>query len=332
MSGKFKSGFEQLSAAADFLGNGAIETPRYESEIVDLVRRSSIALQRFDRKPANGHPHRYFEQLAIAAAAFTDPRVIAPTLSGPSRVERAAFIKAITAQTNFSLFDINVTQMQGQFGSLESSDIQDIINAIVTAEAPAVWSGTDTSLSAPTTIQYVGLLTQITQQAVIAVGASIIDGLKAQIAAMAARTDFSVRPTGIYTNPILTDLIDREAKAGKIDLDTIVVAGVSVKAISTVMGDMPLISDAWLAPGAAATAMYGFSAPPAGIRSHWAVILTEPMIEMPTVHGGDGNVNPRIFQLGLISNLSHQYVGVHFNSLIAKGYSYAHAVVQVQRP
>jgi len=55
------------------------------------------------------------------------------------------------------------------------------------------------------------------------------------------------------------------------------------------------------------------------------------MVEMPTVHGGDGNINPRIFQLGLTSNLSNQYVGVHFNSIIAKGYSYAHCVVQVQR-
>jgi hypothetical protein len=24
---------------------------------------------------------------------------------------------------------------------------------------------------------------------------------------------------------------------------------------------------------------------------------------MPTVHGGDGNMNPRIFQLGLLANL-----------------------------
>jgi hypothetical protein len=330
MSGNYQAAFENLSAAADFLGNGAIETPRFESEIADLVRRDSIAIQRFDRKPANGHPHRYFEQLAIAAGAFTDPRIIAPSATGPNRVERGAFIKAITAQTNFSLFDLEVTKMQGQFGSLEAKDIEDIISAIIITEAPAIWAGSDTSLMAPTTNQYVGLLTQITQQAVIAVGASIIDGLKAQVALMNARTDFKVRPTGIYVNPVLSDLIDREAKASKIDLGTVIVAGVSVKAISTVMGDLPLITDAWLTPGAAATAIYGFSAPPTGIRSHWAVILTEPMVEMPVV-SVDGNVNPRIFQLGHTSNLSNQYVGIHFNTIIAKGYSYAHCVVQVQR-
>jgi hypothetical protein len=90
MAGKFKAQFQDISAAADFLGNGAIEVNPYESEIVDLVRRHSIFLQRVDRKPATGHPHRYFEQLAIASAAFTDPRNISPTPTGPNRVERAA--------------------------------------------------------------------------------------------------------------------------------------------------------------------------------------------------------------------------------------------------
>jgi hypothetical protein len=62
------------------------------------------------------------------------------------------------------------------------------------------------------------------------------------------------------------------------------------------------------------------------------VILTEKMIEMPHVHGGDGNLNPRIFQLGLLAGLQGQYVGVHFNTVIAKLAGIAHAVVAVVRP
>ena len=50
------------------------------------------------------------------------------------------------------------------------------------------------------------------------------------------------------------------------------------------------------------------------------------------MHGGDGNMNPRIFQLGLLANLTGQYVNVHFNAVIAKGATCAHAVVDVQRP
>jgi hypothetical protein len=328
---KFKSGFEEISAAADFLGNGAIEVPRYESEITDLVRRDSPFLTRIDRKPANGHPHRYFEQTGIATGAFTDPRAISPSPSSPTRVERAAFIKAITAQTNFSLFDMDLTRMQGQFATVTNKDIEDIVNAILVTEMPALWTGTDTSLSSPTTNQYVGLLTQLTDQVVIAPGASIIDGLKAKVAAMAARQDYKVRPSAIWLSPILGDLIDREAKAQAITMNQVeVVAGVKTKALSTQIGDLPLIGDPWLGPIVGAG--FGFSAPPTGNKTYPAVILTESMVEMPCVHGGDGNTNPRLFQLGLLSALSAQYVGIHFNAVIAKGYAYAHATVGVQRP
>jgi hypothetical protein len=147
---------------------------------------------------------------------------------------------------------------------------------------------------------------------------------------MAARTDFVVKPTAIYLNPVLADYIDRESKAQHIALSTVAVVGVSVKAISPVVGELPLISDPWLQKWSGA--LYGFSAPPAGNNTYAAVIVTESEIEMPTVHGGDGNINPRIFQLGLLANLTGRHVGVHFNAVIAKGATYAHAVVGVQRP
>ena len=50
------------------------------------------------------------------------------------------------------------------------------------------------------------------------------------------------------------------------------------------------------------------------------------------VHGGDGNLQQRLFQLGLLSGLQGQYVGILFDALIVKGYGYAHRLVQVLRP
>jgi hypothetical protein len=323
--------FTSLKAAADFLGNGAIEINKYESEIVDIVRRTSVALQRFDSRPATGHPHRYFEETAIGTATFTDPRNISPTPTSPTRVERAVMIKALTAQSNFSLFDVDVTRQQGQFASVEAKDIEDIINAIVLSQATAIWAGTDTSLTAPTTTQYVGLLTQITTQASVAPGASIIDALKAKVAQMVANVTYNVRPTAIYINPVLGDYLDREAKAQKIDLDKVeVTGGVQVKSIMTQAGPLPLIPDPFLQPWTGSS--YGFSSPPSGNQTYPAVILTEKMVEMPYVHGGDGNPNPRLFQLGLLSGLQGQYVGVKFDAIVAKAGAYAHAVVGVQRP
>jgi len=326
-----EAAFTSLQAAADFLGNGAIEINRYEPEIYDVIVRESTFLNRVKSKPATGHPHRYFEETAIGVASFTDPRNITPTATGPTRVEQAAFIKSMTAQSNLSLFDVDVTKQQGQFASLEQKDITDVVNSIVRLQASNVWNGNDTSLSAPTTTQYMGLLNQITQTSTVAVGASIIDGLKAAVAKMLARTDFNIRPSAIYVNPILGDYIDKEAKSYHIDLGTMDVgAGVVVKTINTQVGALPLIPDRWL-PSAAGAA-YGFSAPAAGNNNYFAVIVTEDAIEMPFIHGGDGNPKPRVFQLGLLSGLQGQYVAIKFDCILAKGASYSHMLVAVTRP
>ncbi len=322
-----------INAAADYLGSGAIEVPIFEREITDMVRRSDAFLQRIPRVPATGHPHRYFEQLAIATASATDPRNLSQTASGPTRVERPAFIKALTAQTNMSLFDKEVTQQQNQFAGIVAKDVDDIINAIIVLEATMAWTGTDTSLAAPTTFQWVSLLEQVTLQAVCAPGVSIIDTLKAEVAAMVANVEFKVRPTAIVINPILGDLIDREAKATHIELGTMeVVAGVKVKSIATQAGELPLIPTPYSPITAAGGTAYGFSALPSGNRGFYALITTESELEIPVVSGTDFNPNPRLFQLGLVGNLAGQFVGVMFDALIAKAYSYAHSVVQVQRP
>jgi hypothetical protein len=321
----------RIMASADYLGNGAIEVNRYESEIVDIIRRESVFLQRVDTVPANGHPHRFFDQTAITSGGFTDPRNIAPSAGGPTRTERAVYIKALAGQTNFGLFDVDVTRMQGQFAYVEAKDIDDIVSGIVVAEASAVWNGTATSIGDSSTQSYCGILTQITNQATIGLGASIIDGLKAKVASMMANQTQAPRPTAIYVNPILNDLIDREAKAAHIDLHTReVVAGVSVKFLSTQAGDLPLIPDPYLPLDG--TGQFGFSAPGSGNSNYFAVIVTEKLIEMPVVHGADGNLKPRIFQLGLLAGLQGQYVGIHFNAVVAKRPDAAHATVAVVRP
>lgn len=325
------SGFIGIKAAADFLGPGAIEVPIFENEIMDIVRRHSVAFQRLPTMKATGHPHRYFEQTAIATGTFTDPRNISPTPATPTRVERSAFIKAITNQTNLSIFDKDVTEQQGQFAYIVGKDIEDILNGIELVRASALWTGTDTSMTSPTTNQYFGLLTQITQTAVIAPGASIIDGIKAQVAAMFGNQTYTVKPTAIFLNPILADYLDREAKAAQITFGkTTVAAGVQVETLRTQAGELPLIGDAFV-PSASGSA-YGFSAPPAGNKNYFAIVLMENMIEVPYISGSEDNPLPRIFQLGLTGNLSGQYVGIKFDTVIAKGASYAHAVICVQRP
>jgi len=326
-----------LSAASDFLGPGAIEVPIFEKEIVDVVRRGSLALQRFKAPRATGHPHRYFEQTAIATAVAVDPRALASSPSSPTRVERPAFIKAVIAQTNISMFDKEVTEQQGQFAGVVAKDVDDVLNAVEVKRGGMLWAGSDTSMSAPTTLEWMGALAQIggaggsVNTATIALGSSIIDGLKTQVANLKAQVGFVVRPTAIYANPLLLDMIDQEAKAAHIELRTEkITAGVTVKFLSTQAGDLPLIPDEYMPTDTAAK--YGFNAPANGYKNYYAAIISEDMTEIPYISGKTDDPKPRLFQLGLIGNLAGQFVGVKFDTLIIKGAAYAHALVAVVRP
>jgi len=112
----------------------------------------------------------------------------------------------------------------------------------------ALWNGNDTSLSAPVTTQYMGVIGQIQQGGLtttIGTTASIVDGLKSAVAQMVANNGFYVRPTAIYANPVLLDLIDREMKTEfNVVLNTDnITGGIRVKMLSTQAGDLPLIPD-----------------------------------------------------------------------------------------
>src|SRR5258706_1194281 len=160
-----KAQFIDLHAAADFLGPGAIEVNRYQTEITDIVRRRGAFGQRIKQVPATGHPSRFFEQTAIpsptAAQAFVDPRNIVATVQSPTRAERSVPLKALVSQINYNLFDLEVGSQQSQFAYLQAKDLADAVEGILRTHDVALWNGNDTSLSTPTTTQYFGAAGQI---------------------------------------------------------------------------------------------------------------------------------------------------------------------------
>src|SRR5438105_9285281 len=199
--------FIDLHAAADFLGPGAVEVNRYQNEITDIVRRRGAFGQRVKQVPGTGHPSRFFEETAIpsptAAQAFVDPRNIVPVTASPTRVERSVPLKALVSQINYNLFDLEVTSQQSQFAYLQAKDLADAVEGIMRTHDVALWNGTDTSLSAPTTTQYFGVIGQIEaggNTTTIGTTASIVDGIKSTVASMVASSSFAVRPTAIYAN------------------------------------------------------------------------------------------------------------------------------------
>jgi hypothetical protein len=318
--------FADIHAAADFIGPGAIEVPLYQTEIFDICRRSSPFGQRIKQVPATGHPSRFFEETAIpnpGTAGFMDPRNIVPATVTPTRVERSVPLKAIVSQINYNLFDIELGEQQKQFAYLQAKDLVDTVSGVMVAHDVALWNGNDTSLSTPTTTQYMGAIKQIVaggQTTTIGTAASIVNGLKTAVAQMVANNGYYVRPTAIYANPVLLDLIDQEMKTEfNVVLNTdSITGGVRVKMLSTQAGDLPLIPD-W--------SLSYTGTPGSGTAVLPAYIVTEDLIEYHWL----GDPAPRVFQLGLPNSLAHQYVAVKFGGVVVKGASYAHYQVLVDR-
>src|SRR4051812_46219007 len=271
--------FVDLMAAADFLGPAAVEVERYQTEISDIVRRRGVFGQRIKQVPATGHPSRFFEETAIpapsASNAFVDPRSIVATVASPTRVERSVPLKAMVSQINYNLFDLEVGAQQSQFAYLQAKDLADAVSGLMRTHDVALWNGNDTSLSAPTTTQYYGVAGQITaggNVTSVATTDSIVDAFKSQVAAMVANSNYECRPTAIYANPVLLDLLDREMKSEfNVVLSTSeITAGYKVKTLATQAGELPLIPD-W---------SLGYTGTPgSGTAVLPAYIVSEDMVE-----------------------------------------------------
>jgi len=320
----------RMDAAADFLGPGAIETNRYQSEIFDLVRRRGVLGQRINQTPATGQPSRYFEETAIPTATSTDPRNIVPAASSPTRFEQVVSLKALISQINYSLFDVEVNQQQGQFAYLEAKDLSDAVDSVLKLHDQQLWTGDDTNLVMPTTLNYFGISGQIKNAPFITptgtgavfpgftqnftlISTHLVDGIKTQVAGMVSRTDFEVKPSALYASPMGLDLIDQEAKSMQLYYnETEIMPGVVVKAIPTQAGLLPLVPDpfipTYLAGNGVAKQYEFFILSEEFIEYHW---LTSPV--------------PRVFQLGLLGNLAAQFVIIKFGAVVAKGASYAHS-------
>lgn len=315
-----------LAAAADYMGPGALETNRYQSEITDMVKRRLPFGQRINQTPATGQPSRYFEQIAIPTAGFADPRALTATPGQPVRQERVVMLKALTAQINYGIFDVEVTQQQGQFAFLEAKDLTDTVDGVLKLHDANLWQGNDTDPMLSTTTQYYGLSGQIfagnaapagNTTVAVASNASLVDAIKTQVATMANRQDFEVRPSALYTSPLMLNALDIEVKALQLYYNSVeILPGVIVQGIPTQMGILPLIGDPSITVW-----------PFASQKIYTMFILSEDMVEYHYLT----DPLPRVFQLGLLGNLAAQYVVVKFGAPIAKGAPYSHTALTATR-
>lgn len=326
--------FANLNAAADYMGNGAIFLPEFQSEITDIVRRNSIFAQRISYVPATGAPSRWFDQTAIQDGAFSDPRVIAVAATSPTRIEKAVTLKALTNQINYSLFDMEVMNSQASvFNQLKSKDMSDMINGITRLHAKALWNGTDTVLGNQVGnggLQYVGAVNQISKVQTIASTASILDSIRTQVANMVNDPLFTVKPTAIYMNPIAIDYLEQEIKNSNNAIRYIgnnvadAAGGLNVMGINTVAGLLAIYPEPYLVTD---QVIPGIAAATGGLHNYPFCIVSEDLIQYHYVQ----EKQPRVFQLGKTTNLNESYVGVMFGAPVVKLSANAHTIGVVQR-
>ena len=188
----------------------------------------------------------------------------------------------------------------------------------------ALWNGNDTSLSAPTTPQYFGAAAQIDgggNTTTIAHDRSIVDGLKSHDRADGVELErIGVRPTAIYANPVLLDLIDREMKA---EFNVV---------LSTTEIDGRIDGEDAVDPGGRHAADSGVDAAVhghSGQRLGGAAGLHRDRRpdRVPLADRSESAHLPA----GIAGTLARQLMVVKFGAVVVKGAGYAHALVNVNR-
>ena len=179
------------------------------------------------------------------------------------------------AQLNYNLFDMELGTQQKQFAYLQAKDLIDTVDGVLHTHDVALWNGNDTSLTAPTTTQYFGAAGQIAAAATpprLRRRRASWTGSSRRLRRWCPTPTIAVRPTAIYANPVLLDLIDREMKTEfNVVLNSREInGGFTVKTLSTQAGDLPLIPE-W--------ALSYTGTPGSGSASLPAYIVTEDLIE-----------------------------------------------------
>lgn len=310
--------FLDLKAAADYMGPGAIHLPEYDTNILDLMRQRGALGQRIRTKPATGDPTRWLEVSAKSGGAFVDKRTIAGAVGSTTRTEKYTPLKALFSKASFGLFDVEVNNQQGNFPNLVAGELQDRIEDVLVLEDEKLWTGSVASNA----LEYDGLLKLVTGTFSIGKGESIVDGLRTKVATMVANKAYRIRPTAIYMDAILLDLLEQEVKNAANTMKDVaareveVIPGLVVKGLSTAAGILPLIPESYLeASASGADTLYK------------CAIVTENLIEYHYVT----TPKPRMFKLGLTEDLSGTYVVIKFGTLVARGAGIAHSIGTVTR-
>jgi len=300
-----QSFLEELRAA-NYFGNGALLVDEFDTLILDDIRRESILWNRIDKRLAPGETTNGFDQTGIATGRATPRRTLGFTATGPTRVARTPqTVKAIVSDTTFGIFDRSVYQQQGRrFGNLEQKDVQDLAVACIRQWASEAYLGS----ASGDDDEFNGLRTLVPSGTTIQDSESIVTGICDACIAMTNGTSVVTRPSAIYVNAAVIQMINMEyAKIGDKLLYAPIKVGDSIfdtAQIATPIGYLPLIADPWNTVVAGTPNVYP------------TFILDESKLSWQYVEVlGAPGADPKTFEIAMTNGLDVQYKSVMFGAL-----------------
>lgn len=298
--------------AATYFGPGALLIDEYDPIILDDIRRESILWNRIDKRLAPGETTNGFDQTGISTGRAAPRRNLSFSATYATRVARTPkTIKAIVADTQFGIFDRSVYQQQGRrFGNLEAKDVADLGTACIRKWAVLAYTGAAGSNDD----EFDGLRTLVPTGDTIADDQSIVAGICDALIGMTNSTSVVTRPTAIYTNAKVIQMINMELlKVGDKLLYAPIKVGDSVfdtAQLATPVGFMPLIADPWNSVVAGTPNVYP------------TFIMDESKLSWQYVEVlGAAGADPRTFEIAMTNALEVQYKTVMFGAMEILGAS-----------
>lgn len=309
----------------DINSGHALVFPEIDPVVKDILSRETQMRSRIQTKPEGMETFRWVEQTGIARnAAFSDPRSIAPAqTNSPTRVEKLAKLKCITSRITYGFFDSALTR-NGTFSQILEQDMRDAVSDCLGTSNAAIYNGTDTSYGTPTTNQYFGIMTAITNTATFNTTDSIADQIGSQIAKMINKK-FGVAksvPTAIYMNPLTADLMNKQEQAKDTNMrlfTNTIMPGAIVPMIQTMVGPLPVIVDPEITLAANGSDPTKYD--------HKILIVNENQITRHYfVDGNRSYGDPVVFKLGLTQTLADDYVIFMADNVVVNYPSVAHCI------
>ena len=285
----------QLSAAAPgFINTNeghVLSITDYEKMLYDYRLRNFPIIVNFNSVEAMGYPHNFNEQNKIPSnTTALNPKTgngtgspVVPNFSMTASDTdygrdnwKKVFVKLYGNSIQYDYFARRYEERYGSFEDLLVKDYNDMIVDFDRVTHDKFWNGAATSVEDDETVslEYCGVLKQITDTTAITTGSNIFDAINTKMASLQARLDYSGLPDVICMHPSTYDILvkqERDRANSYITINSEIVPGWKVNTLNTYTKSFPIMITPFIRPVADAATPTKYT--------HKIVFLNQGMID-----------------------------------------------------